>query len=98
MATIRYRRNAKRIIRAAVQPQVEQAADAIRDRAASLTPVDSARLAQSWRAEPTALGARVGTSIWYAPWVEFGSSQKPEVAPLRRAALELGYSIEETGG
>ncbi len=80
-----------------LQNEVEEAANKILDAAKSIVPVNTGALQDSGRIEITEEGAIVvfgGGDTYYAVFVEFGTSDTPTFAFLRRGAEAAGYALQ----
>lgn len=65
---------------------VKLAADQMVDEAKSIAPVDTGRFQDSIHAEIDGTEAAVGSDVEYAVYLEFGTSDTPTFATLRRAS------------
>lgn len=78
-------------VRAALKAEAEQAAAAAR----AVAPVASGAYRDSIHVEPTDEGFQVVADVGYAGIIEFGSSDTPTFAPLRRGAEAAGLDLRQ---
>jgi hypothetical protein len=72
--------------REAVDPNIAERAELLRSDTASMTPVNTGRLAASWRVNKDGLAAYgVSTDVEYARFVEYGTRYMHGAAMLGRA-------------
>lgn len=84
---------ADRKIADAVKPGTKDMADAIASRVRFNMPVQTGKARDSVRVEETDDGHKVvagGGDAFYVKFLEFGTSDTPTFAPLRRAAESVG--------